>query len=657
MKIRKIVLTLIMSIFLINVAESLVSTKQIRAITNHLMQRTLIFDTFESSSVDTSLILDLAKNNRVNIMYFSTGENALEHEINLFLTSDTILNKLNLNKDLDEDTFNTLPYSLSSKSKQEAYYIDFPNAMVDLTLAPIRDTINQNIYVSSDLNENIDRFIADLNNENIQIIEAFPDIIDDAFPLIRLTLAFILESKILLGFLSIYIVVLIHQQYQSYRHDTILRLQGYLDRNIWFDKVSKSIRVFIFTSGFVATFYTLVFLRNYEHIIAFLKSYFTSIIFVGVVITVVITIMQVLSFRSNHLDSLRGKRRQSYFNMLVILKIIWVPILFSQIIADFSQLQDLLLERNRLSKNAFLNESIYTLENIPGDIDLDYWINNNDLLYNQLSQDLTVLYSNKITDDTFDAAVIYMNNEYFNTLDIIDLDGNPIKTNTDDEILVLSNASQVNLTYQELKKPMLCSFTGFEDCSNVAVYALDNEYSVPIIGNHAEIIKSPYIIITGQIPQVFVDYNFDLKLDSNLENKLEVHLEGTPLRYVNLKEEHTKINQYLQNHLYQLGINLTFVTLLLIFVIVILYRTHYDIYKLFYSNMYMNGNSAYSILAPIFGFQVLINGLASIVVYVLNRKVIYILMLFLYTLVVEVITYVLFTRSLRRNIVRNVKGG
>ena len=73
--------------------------------------------------------------------------------------------------------------------------------------------------------------------------------------------------------------------------------------------------------------------------------------------------------------------------------------------------------------------------------------------------------------------------------------------------------------------------------------------------------------------------------------------------------------------------------------------------------MYMNGNSAYSILAPIFGFQVLINSLASIVVYVVNRKVIYILMLFLYTLVVEVITYVLFTRSLRRNIVRNVKGG
>lgn len=657
MKNRKTLITIVISIFLINVAESLVSTQQMRAVINQLMQRSLIIDNFESTNIDSKLILDIAKKNHVNIASFLNNESTLDHEIKVFLSSNTILDSLSLNKKLDKDVFNSLPYSLSSRNQHEAYYINFYNSIIDFTLIPIYDSVDQNIIVSSDNSENIDRFISALETHDIHIMETDLDYLNNHNPLMRITLGLIFQSAFLVVALFIYILLLIHQQYQSYRYDTILRLQGYLDKDILFDKINTELKLFGVSSSVVTCVYILIFLKGHLRIIGFLKSYFIAFTIVFIIVIVVLSFMQILSFRSNHLDSLRGNRLHSYLYILVIFKFIGVLIFSILIIDHVSKLEELYLEKDVLSKSASLNESIYTLENISGVYDLEYLLNSNESLYEKLSENLTILYSENLTGDAYDETVIYMNNNYFNSLGIVDIHGQDLKAESDDKILVLSNDSNVDLTYQQLQRPILCGFTGLEDCSLVEVIGIKDGYLVPIIGNNAGFIKAPYVIITGQKPRAFNDYNFDVNQNINLEEKLDVHLESLPLRYVNLEIKQNNMKNYIDNHINQLILSLTISTFILTMLIVTLYRVHYDIFKLSYSNLFMNGNNTYNILTSIFGFQILLDGLSIVLVWVFGNRLIYVVMFFLYIIFIEVIAYLSFARNLRQNIIKNIKGG
>ena len=650
-------MTVILSILLINVTQSLVATQQVRDVSAELRGRLLIIDSFGSSDFDESTIIELAETHQVNLANFLMSEDPLELTIAVHLSSNTLLERLSLNENLDFNTFNTLPYALSSKNKHEAYYINFKNAQLDLTLIPLHENLDQSLFVSAESNEQIDAFILALSDKNISVFEAPIDEIQVTDSLITRTLRFFLVDQVVLGFLIVYIAFIIHRQYQSYRTDTILRLQGYLDRNIWFDKIKIMLMEFISVSIVVALSYAFVFINQPQHRIMFLKLYPMPVFIVSIFLLIVISLMQLLSFKSNHLNALQGRRHRSYFYALIIIKVLMVPVLSRHIISDISQIQDLLLEREYLREHAYLNESILTLDVLPGQYDLEYWSEQNDQLYESLSENLTILYSRNLTGDSYDETVIYMNNNYFNTLNIVDSKGKSVKAHSDHEVLVLSNASNVELTLQQLERPILCSFTGVEDCSTIDVIGLSDDFKVPIIGNNAELIPAPFIIITGQKPDLFVDYNFDAHTHNNLESSLEAKLKGFPIRIVNLETRHLQIEQAIRDSVIQIGLQLLRLSIVLILMIITLYRVHYDIYKQSYSNLFMNGNSPIGILAPMFGFQLLINGLSSILSWIYQKRIFEVFLIFIFILIVELLTYLGFTQILKRNIIKNVKGG
>ena len=71
----------------------------------------------------------------------------------------------------------------------------------------------------------------------------------------------------------------------------------------------------------------------------------------------------------------------------------------------------------------------------------------------------------------------------------------------------------------------------------------------------------------------------------------------------------------------------------------------------------MNGNSSFGILAPMFGFQILINGLSSILSWIYQKRMFEVFLIFIFILIVELLIYLGFTQILKRSIIKNVKGG
>lgn len=656
-----VLLTIIISFLLINTAKSYVSVQQIRTFNNALTKHNVTVDHFDKNENYNEIIMHAAEINSVDIAYFNYSGDPFKQEVNLFLSTESLLDDLNMNRFLDAKTFNALPYSLSSSDASHEYYIKFLNSKINLTLIPIKNStgyIDQNFFVTAKTEAQIDGFITSLKSLGIEAtLSNGPNLVQTE-SLLRILAGLIAIDYPLFGFMLIYIVLLGHECYHSYRRDSILRLQGYTEIDILLEKIVKNVALFFATTVILSLIFTCFFSFQSKNIYDFWKAYTVSALMISLFLVLIIIVMQFLSSKTKQLDALRGKRNNSYFKLLLFLKTVFVIVLSIQMINQISQVSSLLETKEAVEKNSALYKGVYTLENKESmTFDLNTWIENNDAFYQQLSEDLTLYYAIDSSGDAYKEKIILMNNEYLNHLEIVDSKGDIISVQSKDEVVLISSKSNFKLTQQQLKGPLLCSFTGLDECSQVEIFSTNDDVLIPTIGDNADYIHAPFIIITGQKPQLFNDYNFRIDQDIDLETKLDKHLDGLPIRYKNLGTLHEDLNNAISTKLFALQKFMAVISLLLVVMIVSVYAVHYDIFKVYYSSDYMNGNSVYKISAPLFIFQVFINIIVLFVIGMIEKELSATLAVFMVTLIIELLSTLLVAQRLKRNIIRNIKGG